>query len=100
MGFGHDQGEQVAQQVDLAGQVIVGDALEMAAFFLGEEGGVDGGGVRGHANSFQAKNRTYVLLLYAIPPGCQGKLKVCKKGWLLLTPKEAAEREDSVENRE
>jgi len=50
---GHDQDEEVALEVDLAGEVVVGDGLEVAAFFLGEPGGVEAGGIRRHGKSFR-----------------------------------------------
>jgi len=66
--FRHDQDEDVTLEVDLAGEVVVRDGLEVTAFSLGEPGGVEAGGirVRGHGKSFRGKYRNFVLLLYVV----------------------------------
>jgi len=52
---GHDEDEEVTLEKYLAGEVIVGNCVEVAAFLLREVGGVEGGGFRWHWNSFHYK---------------------------------------------
>jgi len=74
---GHDEDEEVTLEVDLAGEVVVRDGFEVAAFLLGEPGGVEGWGVRGHLKSFQIEYRTFVLV-YKVLARCQVELTVYK----------------------
>jgi hypothetical protein len=77
-GFGHDEAEEVTLEVDLAGEVVVGDGFEIADLFLGEVGVVEAGGFSGNGISFREGNRTYILL-YAFSPTRQAPLTIYKK---------------------
>jgi hypothetical protein len=79
-GFGHDEAEEVALEVDLASEVVARDGFEVADLFLGEVGVVEAGGFRGHGNSFQEGNRTYILL-YTVSKDCQASLTMYKNRW-------------------